>query len=294
MRRIGLFLATNLAILVVLGIVMSLLEPWLVAQGINVNHAAILIFAVVFGMGGAIVSLLLSKRIALMSTRAKVIDQPANSTERWLLETVQRQAREAGIGMPDVAIYDSPDLNAFATGASRNNSLVAVSSGLLRNMRPNEVEAVLAHEVSHVANGDMITMTLLQGVLNTLVLLLARVLGQIIDRAVFRSNSGYGIGYFMSVIVLQILLGILASMIVMAFSRWREFRADAGGARLAGRSNMIAALERLKRGHEGRADLPESVEAMGIRGRAGMGLKRLMMSHPPLDERIRALEAGAR
>ncbi|WP_376690955.1 protease HtpX [Wenzhouxiangella sp. EGI_FJ10409] len=293
MRRVALFLATNLAVLVVLGIVMNLLEPWLVRQGINVNNAAILIIAVVFGMGGAIVSLLMSKKLALMSTRAKVIDKPRDATERWLVDTVARQARAAGIGMPDVAVYDAPEPNAFATGASRNNALVAVSSGLLRHMRQNEVEAVLAHEVSHVANGDMVTMTLLQGVLNTFVLLLSRVLGQIIDRAVFRSERGYGPGYFISVIVLQIVLGILASMITMAFSRWREFRADAGGAELAGRQNMIAALQRLGQVH-GSAQLPESVEAFGIRGRVGAGLKRLLMSHPPLEERIRALSEGAR
>ncbi len=293
MQRIALFVGTNLAVLVVLGIVMTLLEPWLVAQGINVNHAATLLFALIFGMGGAVISLLMSKRIALMSTRARVIEQPSNQTERWLVETVSRQARESGIGMPDVAIYDAPEPNAFATGSSRNNALVAVSTGLLRGMRPNEVEAVLGHEVAHVANGDMITLTLLQGVLNTFVLLLSRVLGQIIDRAVFRSDRAYGPGYFVSVIVLQIVLGILASMIVMAFSRWREFRADAGGARLAGRSNMIAALERLKRSSQP-SQLPESVEAFGIRGRVGEGFRRLLMSHPPLDERIRALAEGAR
>lgn len=287
MGRIGLFLATNLAILVVMGVVMTLLEPWLVQQGIDLNHAAILIFAVLFGMGGALISLLLSKRIALKSTKARVIDKPRDATERWLVETVARQAKEAGVGMPDVAIFDAAEPNAFATGASRNNALVAVSTGLLRGMRENEVEAVLAHEVSHVANGDMVTMTLIQGVLNTFVLLLSRVLGQIIDRAVFRGR-GYGPGYFLTVIVLQIVLGILASMIVMAFSRWREFRADAGGARLAGRGNMIAALERLKQAHQP-GQLPESVEAFGIRGRVGQGIKRLMMSHPPLDERIRAL-----
>lgn len=293
MRRIGLFLGTNLAVLVVLGVVMNLLEPWLVQQGIDVNNAAILIMALLFGMGGAFVSLLLSKRIALSSTGAKVITQPSSQVERWLVDTVARQAKEAGIGMPDVAIYDAPEPNAFATGASRNNSLVAVSTGLLRAMQPAEVEAVLAHEVSHVANGDMITMTLLQGVLNTFVLLLSRVLGQIIDRAVFRSDRGYGPGYFISVIVLQLVLGVLASVIVMAFSRWREFRADAGGARLAGRGNMIAALERLKQAHQP-SHLPESVEAFGIRGRVGQGLKRLLMSHPPMDERIRALAEGSR
>jgi len=293
MRRIALFLGTNLAVLVVLGVVMNLLEPWLVRQGINVNNAAILIMALLFGMGGAFVSLLLSKRMALSSTGARVITQPSSQVERWLVDTVARQAKEAGIGMPDLAIYDAPEPNAFATGASRNNSLVAVSTGLLRAMQPNEVEAVLAHEVSHVANGDMITMTLLQGVLNTFVLLLSRVLGQIIDRAVFRSDRGYGPGYFISVIVLQLVLGVLASMIVMAFSRWREFRADAGGARLSGRGNMIAALERLKQAHQP-SHLPESVEAFGIRGRVGQGLKRLLMSHPPMDERIRALAEGSR
>lgn len=293
MQRILLFVATNLAVLVVLGIVMTLLEPWLVAQGINVNHAATLLFALIFGMGGAVISLLMSKRIALMGTGAKIIEQPSNQTERWLVETVRRQASESGIGMPDVAIYDAPEPNAFATGASRNNALVAVSTGLMRSMRPNEVEAVLGHEVAHVSNGDMITLTLLQGVLNTFVLLLSRILGQIIDRAVFRSDRGYGPGYFISVIVLQIVLGILASMIVMAFSRWREFRADAGGARLAGRSNMIAALERLRASSQP-TQLPESVEAFGIRGRVGQGLRKLLMSHPPLEDRIRALAEGAR
>ncbi|QOC21134.1 protease HtpX [Wenzhouxiangella sp. AB-CW3] len=291
MRRIGLFLATNLAVLLVLGVVMNLLEPWLVAQGIALNHAFILLFSLVFGMGGAMISLLMSKRLALMGTGAKVIEQPSNPTERWLVETVARQAREAGIPTPEVAIYDAPDPNAFATGASRSNSLVAVSTGLLRGMRQNEVEAVLGHEVAHVANGDMVTMALLQGVLNTFVLLLSRVIGQVIDRAVFKGR-GYGPGYFLTVIVLQIVLGVLASMITMAFSRWREFRADAGGARLAGRGNMIAALKRLKQAQQP-AHLPESVEAFGIRGRVGGGIKRLLMSHPPLDERIRALEQGA-
>jgi len=291
LRRVGLFVATNLAVLMVLGVVMNLLEPWLIAQGIDVNQATIFVFALIFGMGGAVISLLLSKRMAMMSTGARIIERPRNQVEQWLLATVQAQAREAGIGMPDVAIYDSPQPNAFATGASRNNALVAVSSGLLDRMRPNEVEAVLAHEVSHVANGDMITMTLLQGVLNTFVLLLSRVLGQIIDRAVFRSERGYGPGYFISVMALQLLLGVLASILVMAFSRWREFRADAGGARLAGRVNMVAALQRLGQSSQP-SELPESVEAFGIRGRVGSGLRRLLMSHPPLEERIRALNSA--
>ena len=291
MRRIGLFVATNLAILVVFGFVMNLLEPWLRAQGIDVNQAAMLIFALIFGMGGALISLFLSKRIALMSTGAKIIETPSSQVERWLVSAVERQAREAGIGMPDVAIFDAAEPNAFATGASRNKALVAVSTGLLQRMNQREVEAVLAHEVTHVANGDMITMTLLQGVLNTFVLLLSRVLGQIIDRAVFRSARGYGPGYFITVIVLQIVLGILASMVVMAFSRWREFRADAGGARLAGRASMIAALESLRRSQQP-GQLPEAVEAFGVRGRTGMGFKRLLMSHPPLEERIAALQQG--
>src|SRR5690625_334087 len=289
MRRILLFVGPHLAVLVVLGMVMSLLDDRRVTLGRELAYAGILIMALLFGMGGAVVSLLLSKRLAVASTRARIIVQPASEAEQWLLDTVARQAREAGIGTPEVAVYDAAEPNAFATGASRNNALVAVSTGLLAHMRRNEVEAVLGHEVSHVANGDMVTMTLLQGVLNTMVLLLARVLGQFIDRAVFRSERGYGPGYYLSVIVLQLVLGILASMITMAFSRWREFRADAGGARLAGRNNMIAALQRLGQA-SGRADLPESVEAFGIRGGAGAGLKRLLMSHPPLEERIAALE----
>jgi len=293
MRRVGLFVMTNLAVLMVFGFVMNLMEPWLRAQGINVNQAGMLLFALIFGMGGALISLLMSKKIALMSTKAQVIEKPTSQVERWLIATVERQSREAGIGMPQVAIFEAAEPNAFATGASRNNSLVAVSTGLLRHMNESEVEAVLAHEVSHVANGDMITMTLLQGVLNTFVLLLSRVLGQIIDRAVFRSERGYGPGYFITVIVLQIVLGILASIIVMAFSRWREFRADAGGARLAGRAKMIAALEKLRRSHQP-GQLPEAVEAFGIRGRVGDGFKRLFMSHPPLEERIAALETGKR
>ncbi|GAB4170155.1 MAG: protease HtpX [Wenzhouxiangellaceae bacterium] len=292
MKRVLLLVGTNLAVLLVLGFVMNLLEPWLVANGINVNTATTLVFAFVFGMGGAIISLLMSKKIALMSTGARIITEPRTATERWLVETVRRQAQAAGIGMPDVAVYDAPEPNAFATGASRNNALVAVSTGLLQHMHPDEVEAVLAHEVSHIANGDMITLTLLQGVLNTFVLLLSRILGQLIDRVVFRSERGYGPGYFLSVMVLQLVLGILATIIVMAFSRWREFRADAGGARLAGRHKMIAALERLRQVHMP-SQLPETVEAFGIRGRAGWGFKRLFMSHPPLEERIAALQAGA-
>jgi len=291
LRRIGLFVVTNLAILFVLNIVLTLMEPWLRAQGIDVHNASIWIFALCFGMGGALISLALSKTMALRSTKAKIIKTPESQTQQWLLEVVRRQAKEVGIGVPDFAIYDAPEPNAFATGASKNNALVAVSTGLLQKMRPNEVEAVIGHEIAHIANGDMITLTLLQGVLNTFVLVLSRVLGQVIDRVVFRSSSGYGIGYFLSVIVLQLLLGILASMIVMAFSRWREYGADAGGARLAGRANMVAALQTLG-SLSGPSHLPESVEAFGIRGRVGSGFKALLMSHPPIESRIRALQAG--
>lgn len=291
LKRVGLFILTNLAVLLVLNFVLLLIEPWLTAQGISVENAAIWIIALVFGMGGALVSLALSKTMALRSTGAKVIKTPQNDRERWLVDVVTRQAKEMGVGTPDMAIYQAPEPNAFATGASRNRALVAVSTGLLDAMSPNEVEAVIGHEMAHVANGDMITLTLLQGVLNTFVLVLSRVLGQMIDRAVFKSNRGYGPGYFISVLVLQMILGIFASMIVMAFSRWREYRADSGGARLAGRANMISALQTLGR-VSGRADLPESVEAFGIRGRVGGGLKALLMSHPPIEKRIRALEMG--
>lgn len=290
-QRIGLFVLTNLAILFVLNIVLTLIEPWLAAQGISVENATIWIIALAFGMGGALISLALSKTMALRSTQAKIIKTPKNETEQWLVDLVKRQAKEVGIGVPDFAIYSSPEPNAFATGASRNNALVAVSTGLLEHMPRNEVEAVVGHEVAHIANGDMITLTLLQGVLNTFVIVLSRVLGQVIDRVVFKSNRAYGPGYFISVIVMQLILGVLASMIVMAFSRWREFGADAGGARLAGRANMIGALQTLGR-VSGRAHLPESVEAFGIRGRVGTGIKALLMSHPPIESRIRALQEG--
>jgi heat shock protein HtpX len=232
----------------------------------------------------------MSKWIAKRSTGAHVIESPRNSTESWLLSTVQRQAREAGIGCPEVAIYESPDLNAFATGASRNNALVAVSTGLLNSMDRGSVEAVLGHEVSHVANGDMVTLTLIQGVVNTFVIFLSRVVGFFVDRVLLKNERGYGPGFFIASIVAQIVLGILASTIVMWFSRRREFRADQGGAKLAGTSSMISALQTLQRAHEPH-DLPESVEAFGISGRqkAG-GWKRLFMSHPPLGERIAALQ----
>jgi heat shock protein HtpX len=292
MKRIALFLATNLAVLLVFSAVWMILSTFFglstFAEKNNVNYTGMLVFCAIFGFGGAFVSLLMSKWLAKRSTGMHVIDQPRSELEQWLYSTVKRQADKAGIGMPEVGIYDAPEINAFATGASRNNSLVAVSTGLLRAMSRDEAEAVLAHEVSHVANGDMVTLTLIQGVVNTFVMFLARIIGNIIDRVVFKNEDGPGIGYFVTVMVLEVIFGILASTIVMAFSRWREFRADAGGADLAGREKMIAALERLAHSY-GQSTLPSEVRAFGISGGVASGLKKLFMSHPPLAERIQAL-----
>lgn len=291
MKRIALFLATNLAVLLVFSVVWMILSQFFdmsTFTGGQQNLGPLLVFCAIFGFGGAFVSLFLSKWMAKRSTGMHVIDQPRNEVEQWLYATVKRQAEQAGIGMPEVGIYDAPEINAFATGASRNSSLVAVSTGLLRAMSREEAEAVLAHEVSHVANGDMVTLTLIQGVVNTFVMFLARIIGNIIDRVVFKNEDGPGIGYFVTVFVLEIIFGILASTIVMAFSRWREFRADAGGADLAGREKMIAALERLAHSY-GQSTLPSEVRAFGISGGVASGLKKLFMSHPPLAERIQAL-----
>jgi heat shock protein HtpX len=291
-KRVFLFIITNLAVLAVLAIVLRLLgvDHYLEQSGSGLNYEALLIFSAVFGFGGAFISLALSKWMAKRATGARVIERPANGTESWLVGTVQRLAQQAGIGMPEVAIYDAPDMNAFATGARRDSALVAVSSGLLNGMSKEEIEAVLAHEISHVANGDMVTLTLVQGVLNTFVIFLSRIVGHVIDRVVLRNEDsrGFGIGYFVSVIVAQIVLGILASIIVMWVSRRREFRADAGSASLNGKQPMIRALGRLERG--GPAQLPDSMEAFGISGRHAGGLARLFMSHPPIPERIAALE----
>lgn len=290
MMRVLLFVATNIGILIVLSIAMQVLglEPYLNAQGLN--YQSLLIFAAAFGMGGAFISLLISKWTAKRFTGVQVIERPANEEQQWLVDTVRRQAEQAGIGMPEVGIFDAQMVNAFATGANKNNALVAVSSGLLRSMSRDEAEAVLGHEVSHVANGDMVTLALIQGVVNTFVIFLSRVIGQIVDRVVFKNESGHGIGFWVTTIVAQIVLGILASMIVMWFSRWREFRADAGGAGLAGREKMIGALQRLKRASG--EPLPDQLAAFGISGPIGEGLKRAFMSHPPLDERIAALRRG--
>jgi heat shock protein HtpX len=287
-----LFVATNVAVLAVLSIVLRLIgiESLLNEQGTQLDLRALLVFSAVIGFAGSLISLAMSKWIAKRSTGARVIETPRNAAESWLLNTVQRQAREAGIGCPEVAVYDSHDVNAFATGMRRNKALVAVSTGLLQSMGRDEVEAVLGHEVSHVANGDMVTLALIQGVVNTFVIFLSRVVGFLVDRLLFKTERGYGPGFFIASIVAQIVLGILASTIVMWFSRRREFRADAGGAKLAGREKMIAALEGLKRVHQPH-DLPESMEAFGISGRQLKGgLRRLFMSHPPLDERIEALQ----
>lgn len=290
MKRLGLFLATNIAIMVVISIVFRLLgiESIELANG-QLDLKALLIMSAVIGMSGSFISLALSKFMALRSTGAKKITEPSNDTERWLVATVKRQAELAGIGMPDVAVYNSPEVNAFATGARRNSALVAVSTGLLSSMSRDEAEAVLAHEVSHVANGDMVTMTLIQGVLNTFVVFLSRIVGHFIDRVILKNESGFGLGYFVSTIVAQILFGILASMIVSWFSRKREFRADAGGAKLAGNGKMIAALRRLQAQHAPK-DLPKEMAAMGIFGIGASGFKALFMTHPPLEHRIAALQ----
>ena len=288
MKRMFLFLATNFAIVLVLSITMRILgvEPYLNAQGLNLG--SLLIFAAVMGMGGSFISLAISKWTAKRSVGAEVIETPRNEGERWLVETVRRQAQQAGIGMPEVAIYNSPDVNAFATGMNKNNALVAVSTGLLQSMTREEAEAVLGHEVSHVANGDMVTLALIQGVVNTFVMFLSRVIGYLVDKIVFKTERGTP-AFFVTMIIAEMVLGILASIIVMWFSRQREFRADRGGANLAGRQKMISALERLGRVHA--EPLPDKMAAFGISGHVAGGLKRLFMTHPPLEERIAVLKA---
>lgn len=291
MKRIALFLATNIAVLVILSIVLSVLgvDSLLQQNNVDLDMQALLIFSAVFGMGGSFISLAISKWSAKRMTGAEVIEQPRNRTQQWLLDTVKRQAAQAGISMPEVAIYNSPDINAFATGMSKNNALVAVSTGLIENMEMDEAEAVLGHEVSHVANGDMITLALIQGVVNTFVIFFSRVVGHVVDRVVFKTERGYGPAYYITSILAQIVFGILASAIVMYFSRLREFRADAGGANLAGRQKMIAALQRLKSLHEP-SHLPDQLVAFGINGGLAEGMRKLFMTHPPLSERIAALQ----
>ena len=294
MMRILLFLATNAAVLVLISVVFQVLgiEGILAENGVDLNLQALLVMSAVIGFGGSFISLAMSKFMAKRSMGVQLIEQPANSTEQWLVDTVRRQARQAGIDMPEVGIFNSPDPNAFATGMRRNNALVAVSTGLLQSMNADEVEAVLGHEVSHVANGDMVTMGLIQGVVNTFVIFLSRVIGHVVDRVVFKTERGYGPAYYITSIVAQVFLSVLASIIVMWFSRRREFRADAGGASLAGRHKMIASLQALQRAHEPH-DLPGEFAAFGIAGGLGSGIKRLFMTHPPLEERIAALQSSS-
>ena len=286
LKRIGLFLATNLAVLALLSIVLSVLQSF----GINLgNNGTLLVFAVIFGFGGSLISLMISKWMAKRTTGMQLIETPKTELEQWLVSTVRRQADKAGIKMPEVGIYDAPEINAFATGPSRNNSLVAVSTGLLRSMSRDEAEAVLGHEVSHVANGDMVTMALLQGVMNTFVIVLSRVVGRVVDSLIFGNrDSGPGFGYFMIVFALDMIFGLFASFITAWFSRKREFRADAGGASLAGKEKMIAALQRLAQNH-GQSSLPTQIAAFGISGGLKSGIGALMMTHPPLEVRIQAL-----
>jgi heat shock protein HtpX len=289
MKRVLLFLVTNIAVIFVLSIVVKILgvDQFLDANGIN--YFSLLIFAGVIGFGGAFISLALSKWMAKRGTGAQVIIQPRSEMEIWLVNTVKQQASAAGIGMPEVAVFESDSPNAFATGMNRNKALVAVSTGLLHSMKRPEVEAVLGHEISHVANGDMITLSLIQGVVNTFVIFLSRIVGYFVDRVLLKNEEGHGLGFFITTIVAQIVFGIAASIIVMWFSRKREYVADAGGAKLAGTTNMIAALESLKRGtHE---PLPDAMKAFGISGKPSTnGLKLLFMTHPPLDDRIEALK----
>jgi len=291
MMRIALFLATNAAVLVLISIVFQVfgIEGILDSNGVDLNLNALLVMSAVIGFSGSFISLAISKWSAKRGMGVRVIEQANNEDEQWLVGTVRRQAEQAGIGMPEVGVFESPQPNAFATGINRNNALVAVSTGLLQHMTKDEVEAVLAHEVSHVSNGDMITMGLIQGVVNTFVIFLSRIIGFFVDRVIFKTRSGMGIGYYITSIIAQVVLSILASTIVMWFSRWREFHADAGAAELAGREKMIAALKRLQSVNDPQ-DLPGEFSSFGISGGIGGGLKSLFMSHPPLEKRIEALQ----
>jgi heat shock protein HtpX len=292
MKRIFYFLITNLAIVFVLSITMRLLgvEPFLNANGLNLN--SLLIFAAVMGFGGAFISLAISKWSAKQMSGAVTIDNPKTPDEIWLMNIVKKQSQVVGIQMPEVAIFNSPVVNAFATGMSRNSSLVAVSSGLLEMMTKDEAEAVIGHEISHIANGDMVTLTLIQGVVNTFVLFFSRVIGYTVDKVIFKTRQGTGPAFFITMIISELLLGLLASIIVMWFSRQREYRADIGGGQLAGKQKMIAALQRLKAQYESSA-LPKSIAALGISGEQGMGLKELFSTHPSLDDRIARLQQNS-
>ena len=294
MQRIFLFLLTNIAIMVILSITLRILgvESLLAQNGSDLNLNALVIFSGIFGFGGAFISLAISKWMAKRMTGAKVIENPSNNVEKWLLETVEKQSEIVGIKMPEVAIFPSPQMNAFATGASKNKALVAVSQGLLDSMSQGEIEAVVGHEMSHVANGDMVTLTLIQGVVNTFVIFFSRVIGHVVDRVILKNQRGHGIGYFVTTIFAQIVLSILASVIVMYFSRKREYVADTGGADLAGHQNMINALKRL--GQKEPEALPEQLAAFGIGEKPKTGWRELWSSHPPLEDRIKALEKRAK
>lgn len=293
MTRIFLFIATNIAVIALISITFQILgiEGLLAANGVDLNLYALLVMSAVIGFGGSFISLAISKWMAKRSMGVQIIENPTNPQERWLVDTVAKQAENAGIGMPEVGIFQSAAVNAFATGMSRNNALVAVSTGLLQAMTKDEAEAVLAHEVSHIANGDMITMGLIQGVVNTFVIFLSRIIGFFVDRVILKNQRGFGIGYFISSILAQIVLSFFASTIVMWFSRRREFRADEGAADLAGKQKMIAALKRLQ--GDQAEDLPGEFAAFGINGGRPTGIRALFMSHPPLEERIAALERSA-
>ncbi len=288
MTRVLLFLATNIAVLAVLNISMRILgiDSLLDEQGVGLDIQSLTIYAAIIGFSGSLISLAISKWSAKRMTKAQVIETPRNDTERWLLQTVRLQAEQSNIGMPEVAIYNDATPNAFATGMNKNNALVAVSSGLLQSMTQDEVEAVLAHEVSHVANGDMITMALIQGVVNTFVIVLSRIVGHLVDRAVFKTERGHGPAFWITSIIAELVLGVLASIIVMWFSRQREYKADAGAARLVGPGKMIAALQRLARGST--EPLPDQLSAFGISG-GKAGISALFMTHPAIEDRINAL-----
>lgn len=290
--RILLFLATNLAVLVLVSIVFNLLglQGILAENGVDLNLGSLLVFCALFGFGGSLISLLLSKTMAKRGTGTYIIEQPRNRDEQWLVDTVAELAEQAGIGMPEVGIFPSEAANAFATGWKRDNALVAVSAGLLRRFRPEEVKAVMAHEIGHVANGDMVTLTLIQGVVNTFVMFLARIIGHTVDRVIFKTERGYGLGYYAVTIVAELVLGFLASMIVFWFSRWREYRADAAGAGLTTNSHMIGALQRLREEQGLPQDLPAELTAFGISEQIKEGFSALFRSHPPLEDRIRALQ----
>jgi heat shock protein HtpX len=296
MLRIVLFLATNIAVLALFTLIFQVfgLEQFLATQGIQADLTSLLIICGFFGFAGSFISLLLSKVMAKMGTGIQVIKQPANASERWLIETVAELARKADIGMPEVGVFPAEQSNAFATGWNKNSALVAVSAGLLNRFDKAEIRAVLAHEIGHVANGDMVTLSLVQGVMNTFVMFFARIIGSFIDKAVLKNDRGSGIGYFVTVMVLQVVLGFFASMIVMWFSRWREFRADAAGAKFAGKSAMIAALQRLQAETAAHVpnQLPDTLTALGITSGWKQQASRLLMSHPPLEERIEVLRRG--